>query len=83
MSQITTDPIPSAYRAQLEVQLRKAEEAFAKADDAQVQAYWRHEAAVRQMPTFKALEAAEAEAQRAIREIDRLQALLSKQEAAA
>lgn len=82
MPQITTDPTPSAYRAQLEVQLRSAEEAFDKADAEQVEAYWRHEAAVRQLPTYKALEAAEAEARRAISEVDRLQALLNREVAA-
>ena len=83
MSPITTDPTPSAYRAQLEVQLRRAEEVFDKADNAQVEAYWRHEAAVKELPSYKELQSAEEEARRAIREIDRIQALLSQSEVAA
>lgn len=83
MSQITTDPTPGAFRAQLEVQLRSAQEAFDKADSAQVEAYWRHEAELKQLPSYKALEAAEAEARRAISEVDRLEALLAHREVAA
>jgi len=65
MSTISTDPTPTAYKAQLEVQLAWAQKQFDKADDALGEAYYRHDKAVEALPTFEALKQAQETAKTA------------------